>query len=300
MYIKYTHVNMEIIGGIEALAGSEVETIVSGGNRIVVGNNAVDAMRDRAIYLKDDLKNYSVGKLLGIIGMSQPIAFGVIAYDDGETSFIVSNKKSRTTPDVELMKELTMRLHADPVKIAEWLVEHLNLNQPLWLAMGDFIDQMIRRIDECLITKGKRSLGILTIGTPLGCLIPFTTSGKLEVSSNPEVPAKTFKALAEYLLDLAVSKKCVSGNLLPMSESGEIPRRPEVDSAVITSMNNVLEQQHLDDQNEVREFVGAIIMRENHLTPFLAAVEGYNVKVAQEIQTRTSRILEYFGPTARV
>lgn len=289
---------MEIIGGIDALAGPEVKTIVSGGNRVIVGNNAVDAMRDRAIYLKDDLKSYSVGKLLSIIGMSQPIAFGVIAYDDGETSFIVSNKKSRTTPDVELMKELTTRLYADPIKIAEWLVEYLNLNQPLWIAMGDFIDRLVRQIDECLVAKGKRPLGILTIGTQLGCLIPFTTSGKLEVSPNPSVPAKTFKEFAAYLLDLAVTKKCVSEDLLPTYESVEIPSRPAVDPAVIQVMND-LNGIHLDDQNEVREFVSAIILRENHLTPFLAALEGYNVKVAQAIQSRTSRILEYFVPTSR-
>lgn len=286
----------EIIGGIDALGSNQIDTIVSGGNPVVVGHNALDAMRDRAIYLKDDLDSLGTKKLLGIIGMSQPISFGAIEYDDGETSFIISSKKSRTTPESELIGELSARLNSEPAKIADWLIKYLNLEQPIWLAMGDFLDNIIRQIDNCLTSRGKKPLNTLMIGTQLGCLIPFTTCGKLEVSPNPDVDAKTFKAFASYLLDICVAKKCIEPIDKESKENISISDYPKLDESVIAEMLQDIKNQ-VGDDIEVVDLVRAIIVRENRLTPYLVAVEKYNVSVAHGIQEYTSRILEYFAKT---
>jgi hypothetical protein len=279
----------EIVGGIEALGSSAVETIISGGNPTIVGHNALDAMRDRAIYLNDDLDGFDTKKLLGIIGMSQPIAFGMVSFDDGETSFIISSKKLRTTPSDELMKDLATRLTMPPEKIADWLVHFLNLEKPIWLALGEFTDTIIRQMDLSLIARGKKPLDTIRILPDIACLIPFTTRGKLEVSPDADSNTKSFKSFATYLLDLCVTKKCIEPRAIPAKEKLVAPEFPRIDESVIRSMNETS-----DEQKTVSDYVRAIIMRENKLTPYLVAVERYNVMVAQGIQEYTVRLLEYF------
>jgi hypothetical protein len=280
-----------IIGGIEALGSDSVETIVSGGNRVVVGHSALDAMRDRAIYLKSDLESFDHRKLLKIIGMSPPIAFGIVSFDDGETSFIVSSKKERITPDDKLLKDLSARLAAEPDEIARWMTRNLNLEQPIWLAMGECVDEIIRNIDASLTLRGKKPIDMIYVAPELGCLIPFTTCGKLETSAvGKSSNLKTFKAFILYLLNICASLKCISPNHLLNKESIAIPELPKLNESTITSMKG-----KKTECKTVSEYVRAIIMRENDLTEYLVLVERYNISVAKGIQEYTSRITEYFA-----
>lgn len=279
---------MEIIGGVYVIGTDQIDTVIYGGNSVVVGNLALDAMQDRALYLKTDLKGLDDKKLMGIIGMSQPISFGTVDTDDGETSFIVSRSSARTTPSEKLREELNARLGMEPAKIAELLARELKLNQSVWLALGAAADSIIEQIDASLKTRGK-PIKMVMIAPSLGELIPFTKSNRFEVATDarPEDP-KTARALMTHLLGVAVKQKCISPTARSVADwkTPAVPAYPKLDAQLEASAI---------EHKDVADYVIAIIKRENVLTPHLVAIEKYNVEVARGIQEYVKRILTYFA-----
>jgi hypothetical protein len=280
---------MEIIGGIYVIGTDQIDAVVYGGNSVVVGNLALDAMQDRALYLKTDLRSLDDKKLLGIISMSQPISFGTIDTDDGETSFIVSRSSARASPSEKLREELNARLGMEPAKIAELLSREFKLNQSVWLALGAAVDSIIEQIDASLTCRGKPVLKTIMIAPSLGELVPFTKSGKLEVATDarPNDP-KTAKALMTMLIELAVKQKCISTTFTATDwKTPEIPVYPTLDIQLTPDAS--------EHNSTVADYVAAIIKRENELTPYLVAIERYNVEIARGIQEYTKHVALYLA-----
>lgn len=174
----------EIVGGIYVIGTDQIDTVIYGGNSVVVGQKAIDAMQDRAIYLKADLAVLDHKKLLGIIGMSQPVSFGTVDCDDGETSFVVSRKTARVAPSDRLLEDLQSRLSLANDKIVGLLIRDFELNHSVWMAMGSTVIDLIERINTSLENRGKPEMKPLFIATSLGELIPFTKPNMLEVATD--------------------------------------------------------------------------------------------------------------------
>lgn len=279
----------EIVGGIYVSGTDQIDTVIYGGNSVVVGQKAIDAMQDRALYLKANLTALDHKKLLGLIDMSQPISFGTIDSNDGETSFIVSRSSARATPSEKLMGELKTRLDLAEDKVAELLIRDLKLNRSVWMALGNTINRIIEQINASLKSRGKDPLDIIMITPALGHIIPFSGEGKLEVATDVrESDPKTYKALMNQLLYLAIKKKCVS--LTPDSTEWKMPVVPEYPKLDV-SLTQIGSSEHIS----VADYVTAIIKRENELTPYLVAIEKYYVEIAHGIQEYTKRIIAYIA-----
>lgn len=283
---------MEIIGGIEALARDQIETITVGGMSMVIGQSAVVGMRDRAMYLAGGLDDMDDKKLLGIIGMAQPLTFGTIEYDDGESGYVISKAAARKQPDDKLMESLATRLKLSPVKIIDTLVRDFGIDRPVLMAMGEFVTNMIERINSCLTTRGKKSLDVIMIAPAIGELMPFVKPGLLEVSSVEDASIKwpaTFISLTQTLQDLAVTRKCINSFSIEVELPADMPQYPMIPHDVILSIS---ESEEL--KGSPRDYVAAIIMRENNLTPHLVAIEEYNAQLAQRIQEYWSSLRLFF------
>lgn len=282
-----------IIGGIEAMVRDHVDIVTVGGASFVVGQSALAAMRDRAIYLTNGLSSMDEKKLLSIINMSQPLTFGTIEYDDGESSYVIQKSATRQTPTDKLKTSLSDRLKMAPNKIIDTLQRDFGLDRPVLLAMGEFVTEMIKRINTCLISQGKKPLDVIMIAPAIGELIPFVKSGLLEVSSIEDAATKwpaSFPSLVSSLENIAIAKKCIIPGSTPgqIIMPGELPPYPVLPEDIIMSIDS-----DTAANNSTRDYVAAIIMRENKLTPHLVAIEEYNVQLAKVIQ-EYSRIMGMF------
>lgn len=281
---------MEIVGGIDAYARDQIDTIAVGGVDMVVGQSVISNMRDRAIYLTDGLDDMDEKKLLSVIGISQPLTFGTIQYDDGESGYVISKAAARKRPDDKLMESLATRLKMAPTKVIDTLIRDFGLDRPVLLAMGEFVTNMIEKINLCLTTGGKKPLDVIMIAPQIGELVPFVKPGLLEVSSVEDAAAKwptSFVKLVDTLENIAVAKKCITAARVEIGDD-TLPEYPTMHPDLIISID--------DDVNKdmtTREYVAAIILRENKLVPHMIAIEEYNVRLAQVIQNYTRAFIKF-------
>lgn len=283
---------MEIVGGIEALARDQIDTVAVGGISMVVGQSAVTGMRDRAMYLTGGLDDMDDKKLLGVIGMAQPLTFGTIEYDDGESEYVISRAAARKPPDDKLMESLAARLKMAPTKIIDTLVRDFGIDRPAFLAMGEFVTNMVEHINSCLTMRGKKPMDTIMIAPAIGELMPFVKPGLLEVSSVEDAAAKwptSFVALVDTLENAAVTHKCIKSTPISIQLPADLPQYPTLSPDVIASITD-----SKDDKNSTRDYVAAIILRENKLTPHLVAIEEYNVQLAQTIQSYWRALSSFF------
>lgn len=282
----------EIVGGIDAFVRDNVDTITVGGSLLVVGQSVVAGMRDRAIYLTDGLNDMDEKKLLSIVGMAQPLTFGIVEYDDGKSGYVIPKAAARRQPDDKLMESLASRLSLAPTKVIDTLVRDFGLDRPVFLAMGEFVTSVVGRINSCLIERGKKSLDTIMIAPKIGELVPFAAPGILEVSSIENAAEKwptTFASLMEVIENFAVTKKCIVAGQKLVELPDEMPPYPVLSHDIIKSIS-----EEVAIVNSTREYVAAIILRENKLVPHLVAIEEYNVRLAQAIQKYTAAILSFF------
>lgn len=282
----------EIVGGIEALAHDQIDTITVGGSDIVIGQAAVLGMRDRAMYLTMGLDGMDDKKLLGIIGMSQPLTFGTVEFDDGESGYVIPRAAARIGPDDKLMETLAARLKMAPGKIIDTLVREFGIDRPVLMAMGEFVTNMIERINACLIARGKKSITPVMIAPAIGELVPFVKPGLLEVSSVEDAATKwptTFISLTQELQDIAVTRNCIKSSDHEIELPAELPPYPKLSEDVIVSISS-----DMTADATTRDYVAAIILRENKLAPHLVAIEDYNVRLAQVIQKYWTIMSSFF------
>lgn len=286
---------IEIVGGIEALAHDQIDTITVGGSDMVIGQAAVLGMRDRATYLTMGLDDMDDKKLLGIIGMSQPLTFGTVEFDDGELGYVISRAAARKRPDDKLAESLAARLKMAPGKIIDTLVREFGIDRPVLMAMGEFVTNMIERINSCLAARGKKLLDVIMIAPAIGELMPFVKPGLLEVSSVEDAATKwpaTFISLTQSLQDFAVTRNCIRSSDLEIELPTELPPYPKMSEDVIVSISSDSGASQSDATT--RDYVAAIILRENKLAPHLVEIEDYNVRLAHVIQSYWTAIAAFF------
>jgi hypothetical protein len=280
---------MEIIGGLESLIPESVSTIVSGGDAHVVGQSAVENMRRRALWLTNGLDTADEKKLLSIIGMSQPIAFGTIEYDDGDSGYIIPRAAARLGPEEKLIEALKDRLRMPPAKVVSILVREFDLDRAVYLALGEFINVMVEKINSALSDRGKPPLATIMIAPAIGELIPFVKADILEVSSSKSAATKypnSFAALIEHII--LISKKYVSVEPREIRWPAQIVEYPKLQTENIESAAPA--------GQDVKSYIEAIIMRENRLGAYLVSLEEYNVRLGVAIQEYMRAMSEFFPP----
>jgi hypothetical protein len=260
-----------IVGGIgEPLA----DTITHGGVAHVVNGYAKAGCRDKLIQLKHVPNDTPM--LIAIIGISQPLVFGRIDYDDGEEKMIISRKASRTTPDEALESKLREILTATPAKLEAFLVSMYKLHEPMIRALLEVIELLIHHSH----TKKTR---VIKIDGEIGWLLDRIPDGGayFEIDTDGQ-GASTLADVLERALDGLECLASVDDANVQLIR----PTWPEISNEAI----NKLDELAKGDMPSIRAYVEAIVMRECALVDHMDAVEQYYADIARDIQTYTEHL----------
>jgi hypothetical protein len=207
--------------------------------------------------------NADTRELLDIVGMSRPITFGGIDYDDGATDTII---KRRISPESALAKCLNDRLSESPTHVEARIIRECELCRPMRLALAELIGDLGKRLP---------AKSLFAITGDLGWLLSDVRGGRefLEIATDGRKPDC---ANVADLLGLMFAKIPTSGEC--KSPSFDRPVYPAMDSNIAKQMATNVRPV------DVRGYVEAIVTREQYILAHMVAVEEYYIAVAHGIQ----------------
>jgi hypothetical protein len=266
-----------IVGGIEY--SDNVQTIVSGGKEIVVGETIKKALRDRILYFKyvgDDTK-----KILDIINISKPVIFGNVEYDDGNKK-IISKKESL---DSALMTILENRLHEKPELIVNRIIHEYGLREYLKNAMLDMIKILILEIKNKNGTMKK-----IKVGADVGEILTRIENGReyFKIDTKGKDIPTDMPEIINILLNILKTKY---KGLYTWKINKHESVWPDMDS----SLKDAVEKSGKDKNcKNIKEYVKEIIKREHILLEYLDKVENYYLETARCIKKYTDDLQLFF------
>lgn len=259
-----------LLGGVEY---TEVnDTIMYGGNEIVVGGSVKSESRGKIIHLKyvpNDVK-----KLLAIINMARPVIFGHVEYDDGQSLSLKEGKKNDNDNDAAVFNMLRERLNRTPDVVVTELVHEYKLKEPVYWAITNLMQLLLMHI------KNRRPrMRAIKIDGDIGEILDRVRSGDnfFKIATDHKDWPASIHAVVQELLEMLIRERMPKGNWRePELRS---PTWPELCKKNIAAMNDVSKQKY----STVREYVEAIVLRENILMNHMHAVEMYYVHSAADI-----------------
>jgi hypothetical protein len=268
-----------IAGGVGAI---DVDTMVHGGQEMVVGGSAKCESRDKILHLKhvpNDTK-----KLLAILNMSRPVVFGNIQYDDGSKKKLRSGPRT-DAPNEALIDMLQERLNRKPYSVVENLVHEYKLAEPVYWVLTDLIQTLLKQI-------GKRpNVKAIKINGDIGEILDRVRKGDayFKVATDHKEWPKNMTSVVRELLNILTRKRTPNGVWnMPVLSSSKWPRMCSKNEA---AMNEVSAKKY----KTTRQYVEAIVLREHILMKHMDAVEQYYVKSAHNIKKYESALIFFFG-----
>lgn len=270
-----------IVGGIDVIEGG---TIVVGGSHYVVGGKAKQELRRRAMAL-DHLKGLSTKNILAIIGMSRPVRFGVVEYDDGQRRQLRRKAgRPKGDPDEVVMDNLIERLRLPPKEIASQLSKEFHLTEPYEISMGSLIRMLLKHVRRCRPTM--RTIKISgDVGHVMTAVSHGETSFKVAYDTRPDRPSD-LAGVATSLIDVLSREITKQGAWQPPSITSD------ADWPALVPPLSTPESKEIESAN-VADLVRAIVDRESALIEYLDGVEEYYAEVAKNIQ-RWQRSLTHY------
>ena len=266
-----------VVGGIFE---PDVKTIISGGLEVVVGGAARGNATDRVLYMKhlgNDIK-----KLLAAIGMSRPVSFGNVEYDDGSNSHMNGVPEDNPASNEVLMSALHERLSRSIDDTIEGLIHDYRLREPLYLAFTELIQMLLRHIK----TKRPRMKAIKVDGD-VGDILDRVRRGdsyfKIATNKKQALAPKHMQGVVKELLAILQRERTPMGEW--KKPKIKISKWPTLEPKImnkLTKMSASIKAKSARPTT-VRKYVEAIVLRENELTEHMNAIENYYIQSAKNI-----------------
>ena len=257
-----------IIGGIGEIP---VDTIKYGGMDMAVGGVSKSENRNKLLqlkYIENDTK-----KLLSIIGMSRPVIFGEIDYDDGKKKSL-NPASNQTDSETALINKLKSRLNMPVADVILLLTTEYKLQEPLKIALTELIGALLK----CL--KNKRpNMRAIKIDGDIGEILDKVSNGESYfkiATDHKEWPNSLQSIIIELLNEL---KKEINKNEnidKPLSN----PKWPELDKKTKKALTSTIVKKN----NTIRDYVESIVIREHNLMDYMDSIESYFIQSAKDIQ----------------
>jgi hypothetical protein len=267
-----------IVGGIEY--SENVQTIVSGGKEIIVGDNIKKALRDRILFLKH-VKKDDTKKLLSIINISRPVLFGYTEYDDGDKKII--NKNANT--DTALKNVLENRINMEPNDVVNNMVREYNLKEHVYNSLTEMIQILLKYI----IHKFP-NMKAIKIDGDIGELLARVKNGDdyFKIATHHKKKVLNIPSIIHKLLNILKQGSTHTG---PWDPVCVLPLWPELDKNIIKDMKKF----NSNKCNSIRNYVKTIVMREHILLNYLDSVENYYIDTTRCVEKYTSNIVKFLS-----
>lgn len=290
-----------IAGGIDVAS----DTVVSGGQERVVGENTKWYMRNKYLQLKHISKSPTVDErsLLKIVGLKLPLTFGkkLVFYDDDKKDMPVkSEKKSSSEKHAKSVKVLKDRLDESIDAIVNRLVTEYNLRAPLMWVLGDIVRFL------AVVNKRKKSNARkIKISPKMAVLVEKLWRGdsffKYVVNSD-EVP-NNMMDLMVFMLETIEKNRPPKGRWVePQLEIIKYPCWCSISKKEIASkiedekkkLKKKIKAGGIKDMDILKEYVFTILNIENLLVDHVDNTEKYFVHLAKNMSKIFNSLKKFF------
>jgi hypothetical protein len=271
-----------IAGGIDV----EGDTIISGGQERVVGENVKWNIRNKFLRLKylSNTSNTNEKELLKIVGLKLPLTFNkkLTFYDDGKDMPVKSFGKSNSDKHVKAMEVLHERLDDSIKTIVNRLIIEYNLRAPLFWVLGDIVKFL-----AVINRKKKPDSKKIKISPEMAELMEKIWHGKdyfRYVVNSDDVP-KDMIDLMLYMLETIEKNKPPRGKWVePVLEIIKYPRMPDIKEHIDAEKKKLTQKiKTIDDSEVVGEYILTILTIENILTDYMDEIEKYFIHLAKNM-----------------
>jgi hypothetical protein len=258
----------DVVGGLSKI---ETDVVVCGGKRVVVGGTVKYNMRGRAIKLKH-VPRKDVRAVVAILGMSRPITFGHVEYDDGKRGKLGCARVVQ--PDDALHDQLEARLKMKPAAVIEQLVTDFELRTPVYLTMTDMIKMLLK-----YVRHRRPNMRAIKVSGDIGDILDRVARGDeffKVATDNADWPASMPDVIVE-LLNILKRERVVRGKWVEPAMYN--PVWPQLDKEVAKNMGAVGRV-----PRDTYKLVRAIVEREHHLLAHLESIGTYYTESARDVR----------------
>lgn len=289
-----------IAGGIDVVG----DTVVSGGQERVVGENTKWYMRNKFLKLKHMSNSSLTGErdLLKIVSLKLPLTFGknLVFYDDDKKEMPVkSEKKYSSERHDKAMEVLKERLDESIDKIVNRLVTKYNLRAPLFWVLGDIVRYL------ALVNKRQKpNAKKIKISPEMAALIETIWRGKkyFRYVVNSDNAPNNLIELMVYMLEIIEKNRPPKGIWVePMLEiikypywcsisKDEIVKKIEVEKKKLKQKTK-----NMNGMDKLKEYVFTILTIENLLIDHIDRLEKYYIHLAKNMSKIFDSLKKFFS-----
>ena len=295
--MRVSNLSHAIAGGI----GVSGETIVCGGNSIVVGENTKWSMRNKFLKLKHLSKApVDEKRLLKIVCLKLPISFSkqLVYYDDGKRMPLKTDKILNNEKYSKALSVLKCRLENPIDEIVNRLITEYNLRAPLYWVLSDII-KFLARINK----KTRPNARKIKISPKMSVLVKKVWNNKSPfkyVVNSDEIPHDLMDLLLHMLSVIKKTRPPKGYWSDPLLEDIKYPILPKKERIAlnesISKLKKKLKKKITSDKSihSINEYILTIPKIEHLLVPHINNIEVYYIQQAHNMKKILNCIKLFF------